>query len=232
MGYLWYFAIMMVGVIIYANIIGRIKVEGFLRVICPLYAVPFFEKRNNRLILYFACFLSLLVPTIAAILLTKCNVSQALMFCLFQWLLSWASSHIAISMKIKRRYIKPYTKDNPELGDYYKPVFSYLHETPSIVSKVCSCNIETFEEIIACYEETYGDHHYSEDNEKIIDISDYLSPGGKTSSPGVKKVTAKKHISSKAKSEEKTEHRFCTECGAKLAAKDARFCSSCGHKVP
>lgn len=231
MGYLWYFAVMMVGVIIYANIVGRIKVEGFLRVICPLYAVPFFEKKKNRLILYVACFLSLLIPAIAAVPLTKCEVAQAFMFCLFQWLLSWAASHIAISAKIKKRYVRPYVKDNPELGEYYKPVFSYLRETPSIVSKVCSRDIEVFDEIVACYEETYGDYRYSEDNEKTIDISDWLSPEKKKPSSSDKKAVGKEHINTRTKSEGKNEHRFCTECGAKLTTKDARFCSSCGHKV-
>lgn len=165
-GYVIYGIILLLGWFVYANAMARLRVEKFLSNCAPLYATLVFSEKKTRTILILISILALVIPSLAAMFLIGANIGHAIEFALFSWLLSYFLETFSISVKLSKKYIKPFCRDNPELGEYYKPIFDWLKEKPRMIKRM-----ESSEDVIDVYTGETGDDFFIYDSEEKITIT-------------------------------------------------------------
>lgn len=149
-----------------------------------------------------------------------------------------------LSFYLSRKYIKPFKRDNPELGKYYQKMFSWLKTDPLAIKKA-----DSEDDLLALYEQKTGDNSYSKDNDETITITGLFphiqdnnipynvmnnrrtKSNDTTTHQATKNGTNSTKSKRKAKSQQNAKPKYCSNCGSKLIDQNGNFCSNCGKKI-
>lgn len=236
-----YFVILFISAIIYADSTARDRLEKFLNKCAPLYATVGFALENLSVLANIATCISFVIPIVIAFYLFGIH---GFIFFVLQLIVFRCFEAMLLSFYLSRKYIKPFKRDNPELGKYYQKMFSWLKTDPLAIKKADSAD-----DLFALYEQKTGDNSYSKDNDETITITG-LFPNipdnnipynvmnnrrTKSNDTATRRTTKNESNSTKskrkAKSQQNAKPKYCSNCGSKLIDQNGNFCSNCGKKI-
>lgn len=236
-----YCIILFISAIIYADSTARDRLEKFLSRCAPLYATIGFSQGGLSIAAGIATIIAFAIPIFFGFFLV--GIHGFILFIL-QLLIFRCFETITLSSYLSRRYIKPFCRDNPDLGKYYQKMFSWLKTNPMAIKKA-----DSEDDLFAQYEQKTGDNSYSEDNNKVIKITDIFDDtinnsipynvmnnkrikSSETSTHHTKKnATSNTETKRKTNSQQNEKPKYCSNCGSRIVDQKGNFCSKCGKKI-
>ena len=236
-----YRIILFISAIIYADSTARGRLEKFLNRCAPLYETIGFSQGGLGIAAGIATIIAFIVPIFFGFFLV--GVHGFILFIL-QLLVFRCFEAIILSSYLSRRYIKPFRRDNPDLGKYYQKMFSWLKSDPMAIKKA-----DSEDDLFAQYEQKTGDNSYSEANNKVIKITDIFNDTTSNSIPynvmNNKRIKSsetptcheRKSVASNTESKRKTNSqqnekpKYCSSCGSRIVDQKGNFCSKCGKRI-